>query len=69
MSPPAGKFGSLDVSYVVGADGSLLVSGALALEAVRIAPASYADFRDFLRRVDQAFETPVSVGKDAHAER
>ncbi len=65
----AGKFGSLDVAYVVGSDGSLTVSGALALEAVRIAPASYADFRDFLRRVDQAFETPVSVGKDVNAQR
>jgi hypothetical protein len=73
MSPPdvhlASKFGSLNVTYQTGADGSVLVTGELALEASRIAPQSYADFRDFLRRVDQAFETPVSVGKEGHAER
>ncbi len=74
LTPPAdvhlaSKFGSLGVTYQVGADGSVLVSGELDMEASRIAPASYADFRDFLRRVDQAFETPVSVGKEAHAAR
>ena len=75
LSPPpdvhiASKFGSLNVTYQTSGDGSVMVTGALALEAIRIVPTAYADFRDFLRRVDQAFETPVGVSKmESHAQR
>jgi cellulose synthase operon protein C len=54
-------FGSLDVTYKTDDAGAVTVVGALALSATRIPPADYAVFREFLRRVDHGFETPLGL--------
>ena len=54
-------FGALDVSYEADPAGGVVVTGQLAISGGRITPADYPAFRNFLRHVDQTFETALNV--------
>ena len=67
LSPPpsvhlSSAFGTLDITYSADPDRSVRATGALSLDASRVEPKDYPAFRDFLRQVDQAFDTPVGEG-------